>query len=147
MPRPKCLPSIRTLLALVLLAGGCRHTTALSAPVPPEEVFAREFIRLLQDSGSVAILPRTTPKLRAIRNFARNMDVLRDELIASHATPTLVGWDAVPPKGETPKLVHVVYTIQREDGPGELALWIEDASGHCLLNTIAIGSPSAARAR
>src|SRR4051794_28558324 len=102
MHRLNCQPTIRTMLALVLLAGGCRHTTALPAPVPPEEGFAREFIRLLQDSGSVAILPLTTPKLRAIRNFARNMDVLRGELIASHKTPTLIGWDAVPPKGEAP---------------------------------------------
>jgi hypothetical protein len=31
--------------------------------------------------------------------------------------------------------------MQRADGPGELALWIEEASGGYLLNTIAIGAP------
>ena len=125
----------------MLLAGGCRHTTVLPQPVPPEERFAREFIRVLQDSGSAAILPLTTPKTRALRNFARNMDVLRGELAASHTTPTLSRWNAIPAKGDIPNLTRIVYRIQRADGPGELALWIEETSGHYLLNTIAVGPP------
>jgi hypothetical protein len=122
------------------------YNRAASASAP-EERFAHEFIRVLQDSGSVAILPLTTPKTRAIRNFARNMDVLRGELAASQTGLTLVGWNAVPPKGDVPKLIRIVYRFEREDGPGELALWIEQASGHYLLNTIAIGPPSAGNAR
>ena len=142
MPKLNHLCTISPMVALVLLAGGCRPRTALPEPVPPEERFAREFIRLLQDSGSVAILPLTTPKTRALRNYARNMDILRDELAASHTTLSLARWNAVPPKGDVPKLIHIVYTLQRADGPGELALWIEQAAGHYLLNTIAIGPPN-----
>jgi hypothetical protein len=142
MPRLNCRFTINSLVMLVLLAGGCRHTTVLPAAVRPEERFAREFIRVLQDSGSAAILPLTTPKTRALQNFARNMDVLRDELNASHTTLTLARWNSIPPKGDVPKLIHIVYTVQRAAGPSELALWIEEASGHYLLNTIAIGPPN-----
>jgi hypothetical protein len=147
MPKLNCLSTISPMLALVLLAGGCRHRTALPASVPPEERFAREFIRVLQDSGSVGVLPLTTPKTRALQNFARNMDVLRGELAASHATLTLARWNAVPPKDDVPKLIKIVYTVQRADGPSELALWIEESSGHYLLNTISIGPPDPGRAR
>jgi hypothetical protein len=147
MPRLNCRSTINSLVTLVLLAGGCRHTTVLPERVPPEERFARDFIRVLQDSGSVAILPLTTPKTRALRNFARNMDVLRSELAASHTTLTLARWNAIPAKGDVPKLIHIVYTVQRADGPSELALWIEEASGHYLLNTISIGPPNPDSAR
>ena len=135
------------MVALMLLAGGCRHSAVVQPSVPPEERFAREFLRVLKDSGAVAVLPLTTPKTRALRNYAQNMDVLRGELAAPYASLTLARWNAVPPKGDVPKLVRIVYTIQRADGPGELSLWIEEASGHYLLNTIAIGPPDAERSR
>ena len=147
MLKLNCPSAISPLLALVVLAGGCRHTAALPEPVPPEVRFAGAFIRVLQDSGSVAVLPLTTPKTRALSNYARNMDVLRGELAAPNSTLTLARWDAVAPKGDAPKLIHIVYAFQREDGPGELALWIEEVSGHYLLNTIAIGPPDPRRAR
>lgn len=130
--------------ALALLAGGCRHTAALPEPSPPQERFAREFIRTLQDSGSAAVLPRTTPNLRALRNFAQNMDILRGELAASHATLTLAYWKAIPQKDGGPTIMQIVYKVQGAGGPSELKLWIEEAAGHFLLNTIAVGPPNPA---
>ena len=138
------LATIGTIAAFTLLAGGCRHRTAQPAVPPPEERFARDFIRVLQDSGSAAVLPLATPKTRALKGFAPNMEVLRGILAASHATLTLAHWNDVPPKDGRPKLVHVVYTVTGAGAPSELGLWIEEASGHYLLNTIAVGPPNPA---
>ncbi|HCG00454.1 MAG TPA: hypothetical protein DEV93_07895 [Chloroflexi bacterium] len=133
---------ISAIAALTLLAGGCRHSAAQPELIPPEERFAREFIRVLQDSGAAAVLPLATTELRARQNFARNMDVLRGILGASHATLTLAHWNALPQTNGGPNVTHVVFTVQGVGAPSEIGLWIEGDSGHYLLNTIAIGSPN-----
>lgn len=136
------LATIGATAALALLSGGCRHSAALPEVPPPSVRFAREFIRVLQDSGSVAVLPLATPKTRALKGFALNMDILRGILASSHATLILAEWNAVPRKDGGPNLIHVVYTVQGAGAPSKLELWIEEDSGHYLLNTIAIGPPN-----
>ena len=133
--------TIGAITALTLLSGGCRYAAAQPTQVPPEVRFAREFIRVLQDSGSAAVLPLATPKTRALKGFAPNMDVLRSVLASTHATLTLDQWNAVPKKDDVPSLIHVVFKVQGVGAPSELSLWIEEASGHYLLNTISIAGP------
>ena len=136
------LGAIGAIAALTLLSNGCRHAAARPAQPPPEVRFAREFIRVLQDSGSVAVLPLATPKTRALNGFAPNMDVLRSVLASSQATLTLAQWNAVPKSDRAPSLVHVVFKVQGAGAPSALDLWIEEESGRFLLNTILIGRPN-----
>jgi len=139
---PNRLATVGAIAVLTLLTSGCRHTAAQPELLPPEVRFAREFIRVLQDSGSAAVLPLATPKTRALKGSPPNMDVLRSILASSHATLTLAQWNTVPKKDGSPKLTHVVYTVQGAGAPSKLELWIGKESGRYLLNTIAIGPPN-----
>ena len=130
------------IVALTLLSSACRQTAAQADLRPPEERFAREFICLLQDSGSVAISALAAPELRALKGFAPNMDVLRGILTRSHAKLTLAHWNDVPRKDGIPKLIHIVYAVEGAGAPSEIELWIEGEPGHYLLNTISVGSPN-----
>ena len=141
------LGTLGAIAALTLLPLGCRHATAVPELSPAAVLFAREFIRVLEDSGSVAILPLATPQTRSLKNFAQNMDVLRGILAESHATLTLARWNYLPQKDGGPRVVHVVYTVTGVGAPSDIAFWIEEESGRYLLNTIAIGSPNSAGAR
>ncbi|MDB6035822.1 MAG: hypothetical protein JWM16_6160 [Verrucomicrobiales bacterium] len=144
MTRQTQLSTFCVIAALALLAGGCRNTAPLPEASPPQERFAREFIRLLQDSGSTAVLSLTSPNTRALKNFAQNMDILRGELAASHATLAPAFWKAVPQKDGGSPVMQIVYRVQGAGGPSELKLWIEEVAGHYLLNTIAVGPPNPA---
>jgi hypothetical protein len=142
MPKLNQIATFGLMTALALLGSGCRRLSAQSEGAPPQERFAREFMRALQDSGSAAIVPRTAPKTRALKNFALNMDILRGELAKSHATLTLARWSVLPQKEGEPGVVLIVYRVQGDGEPSELKLWIEEESGRYLLNTIATGAPS-----
>jgi hypothetical protein len=144
MTRKTQLSTFRVIAALALLAGGCRHTGVLPEPRPPQEPFARAFVRVLQDSGAAAVLPLTAPDTRALKNFAQNMDILRGALAASHATLTLAYWKAVPQKDGGSTIMQIVYKVRGAGGPSDLKLWIEGMPGHYLLNTIAVGPPNPA---
>ena len=147
MPRQSRITRIGVIVAVAILAAGCRHSAALPELVAPEERFAREFIRVLQDSGSAAILPLAVPSLRALKGFAPNMDNLRGLLASTHATLTSVQLNAWPQKDGGPKLVQVVYKVHGVGAPSELKLWIEEAAGRYLLNTILIERPNPAGAK
>lgn len=139
---PSRVVAIGALAAAVLFLGGCRLAATRSTQLPAEVRFAREFVRVLQDSGSSAVLPLTTPKTRALRGFAPNMDILRGVLASSKATLTLAAWNTVPAKEGVPSSVHVVFKASEAGAPSELELWIEGDPGHFLLNTIKIGRPN-----
>ena len=55
---------------------------------------------------------------------------------------TLAHWNDVPEKDGSPRLIHLVYAVRGAGAPSELEFWIEEDSGHYLLNTIAIGPPN-----
>ena len=121
---------------------GPRAAAAQSAPLPPEVRFAHEFIRVLQDSGSVAVVPLATPRTRALKGFAPNMDILRGVLASTKATWAFDRWRIAPTKEGSPRLVHVTFMVQGVGAPSKLELWIEEQAGHLLLNTISIGPPN-----
>lgn len=129
------LARIRVCVVMSLLATHAQELRAQDAP-PPQATFAREFVRVLRDSGSVGVIPLTVSKTRALKGYAPNMDVLRKELSPKEATISLLRWSTVPPKGDVPALVLVVFKVDGIARPVELSLYIEDVNGQYLLNTI-----------
>lgn len=119
-----------------LLLGAVQPVAAQSAQDPPEVRFAREYVRVLRDSGAVGVIPMTTPKTRALKGYAPNMDALRDDFAPTQTQISLDRWSAVPAKGEVPPLVLVVFKVEGIARPVELSLWIEESAGRYLLNTI-----------
>lgn len=123
-----------TLLSLLL--GSVQSAAAQAAQLPPEVLFAREYVRVLRDSGAAGVIPMTVTKTRALKGYAPNMDALRDEFAPAQTTITLDRWSAVPAKGEVPPTFLVVFKVEGIARPVELSLWIEEVTGRYLLNTI-----------
>jgi len=119
-----------------LLLGAVQPVAAQSAQEPPEVRFAREYVRVLRDSGAVGVIPMTAPKTRALSGYAPNMDALRDDFAPTQTTITLDRWSAVPATGEAPALVLVVFKVEGIARPVELSLWIEESAGRYWLSTI-----------
>ncbi len=126
---------------LSLLLGAVPQVGAQSSQLPPEVLFAREFVRVLRDSGAAGVIPMTVESTRARKGYAPNMDALRNELAPAHTTVTLDRWSAVPAKGVVPPLVLVVFKVEGTAMPVELSLWIEDVAGRYMLNTVMTRPP------
>lgn len=107
-----------------------------SKQVPPAVLFAQRYVRALRDSGAVGVIPLTAPKARAPKDYASNMDALRDELSPKQTTVTLDRWSSVPAKGDAPPLSLVTFKIEDIARPMELTLYVEELDGRLLLNTI-----------
>lgn len=126
---------------LSLLLGSFQQVGAQSSQLPPEVIFAREFVRVLRDSGAAGVIPMTVEKTRARKGYAPNMDALRNELAAAQTTITLDRWSAVPAKGVVPPLVLVVFKVEGTALPVELSLWVEEVAGRYMLNTVMTRPP------
>lgn len=127
---------IRVVLLSSLLLGSAQLVAAQSAPLPPEVLFAREYVRLLQDSGAVGVIPMTAEKTRALKGYAPNIDALRADMASAQTTIALDRWGAVPAKGNVPPLFLVVFKVEGIAKPLDLSLWVEEVTGRYLLNTI-----------
>jgi hypothetical protein len=112
--------TISAIAAFVLLSSAFGAAAAQRVEPPPEARFAREFIRVLRDSGSAAVLPMATPKLRALKGFAPNMDVLRGIVASTQATLTFDRWNAVPKNEGIPGVVHVVFKVKGVGAPSTI---------------------------
>lgn len=123
-------------VSLVALWLGTAQALSGQSPPPPEVQFAREFVRVLRDSGAVGVIPLTVASTRALNGYAPNMDALRKDLAPSQATITLERWSAIPAKDAAPAVVLVVFKVEGIAKPFELSLYIEEVAGKYLLNTI-----------
>ena len=134
---------ISVVMLLSLLLSDVRPAAAQPAQLPPEVLFAHEYVRALRDSGAAGVIPLTVEHTRTRKGYAPNMDALRQEFAPPQVTITLDRWSAVPAKGELPPMVLVVFKVEGIARPVELSLWVEAVAGRYLLNTIMTRPPAA----
>lgn len=127
---------VRVVTLCSVLFGAVHPIAAQSAQEPPGVLFAREYVRVLRDSGAAGVIPMTVEKTRALKGYAPNMDALRQDLASAQTSITLDRWSAVPSKGDVPSMTLVVFKVNGVARPVDLSLYIEDVAGRPMLNTI-----------
>ena len=132
---------VRILVLPFLVLAGCGDEAVRRTAPTAEERFAREYLRILQDSGVAAILPRTKSTTRTLPNFETNMASLRSALTGARwDSLALTEWE-VERSSDRPAAAELVYALHGLGRPFEIGMWIEQENGRPVVETIRFGPP------
>lgn len=130
-------------LCWLIAVAGCSAEAVRRAAPAAEERFAREYLRVLVDSGVESVLPRTLTETRAMPDLPDHLRALRSVLRQSPPDSLVLQRWKVEVRPGRPRATGIVYAIRGLEGPFLVGLWIEPEAGHLTASTVFYGPPPA----
>jgi hypothetical protein len=133
--------AFRTIAIAVLLSAeiGCGAEAVQRTAPAAQEHFARQYFRVLADSGVEAVLPLTKSQTRAIPDLPQSLRALRTLL--QQIPPDsleLRRWKVSVETG-SPPATKVTYLVRGVEGRFLVGLWIEKEAGTLVASTVFCG--------
>ena len=127
-------------VALIVVMDASCGAEAIRQTVPAEkERFARQYLRLLADSGAQAVLPLTKVETRTTSGRSESLRELRAVLQRSSPDSLeLQRWKVEANTGR-PTATKMTYLVRGIEGRFLVGLWIEEEAGHLVASTVFYG--------
>lgn len=128
---------------LVAVNASCGAEAVRRTAPAAEERFARQYLRVLVDSGAEAVLQLTKSKTRAIPGLPESLKELRAVLQRSSPDSLELRRWSVERKTGLPTATKMTYLVRGLERRFLVGLWLEEEGGHLVASTVFYGSEPA----